>query len=571
MVVLSWNSNPWWQVVKRETALKTILTILLTLTLTICWAQDTLKIRVRADSVLGKLDSLRFPQFQLTDTLSNRLHKADSTKAKVVSKYDSLASIVNKPQEELDSYVSKINSLQSRLTQKIDSLISLPDPDKLLIGNLDSLRGRLDSLKQSGMAKYASNAAGKVKQAQERVDEKINSIEQKVNEKLSLFSGNGADAGSLDLPSTGGLPDVDNPLDKLDISVKLPGGSPANDMDLDYGGLNGKIGELGQLKETSNIPKEKLGELTNIEGIKEVQDKAGKVSEVTGQINGYTGDAKNLAQGSVENLDQLPEALEEKVASLEEMEDVQKEVAPANDYMEMIKKWNSDPEVAKELALNKAKEQAVNHFAGHEEQLRAALDKMIQVKEKFKNTDGIIDMMKKRQRNAVKGKPLVERLIPGIGLQVQKENNLWADFNPYIGYKLTGRLAVGVGWNERIGINTKSRKYVEEDRVYGIRSFIQFRLKEGLLLNAEVETMNALMLPTSKLPPDEIGKRNWVHSYFAGIKKEFRFSKAVKGTVQALYNIYDPDNKSPYINRLNVRFGFEFPMKQVKNRRKSLL
>lgn len=546
--------------------MKTILTILLTLTLTICFGQDTLNIRARADSVLGKLDSVRLPQLQLTDALRNPLLHADSVKAKVLSKYDSLTSIVNSPQEELNSYVSKINSLQSRLTQKIDSLISLPDPDKLLIGSLDSLRGRLDSLKQSGMVKYARNAAEKVKQAQERVDEKINSIEKKVNEKLGLFTGNGPDAGSLDLPSTGGLPNVDNPLDKLDVSMKLPDVSPTSDLDLDYGGLNGKIGELDQLKETANIPKEKLGELTSIEGIK---DNAGKVSEVTDQINSYSGDAKNLAQGNLESLEQLPEALEEKVSSLEEIKEVQKEVAPANDYMEMIKKWNSDPEVAKELVLNKAKEQAVNHFAGHEEQLQAALNKMIQVKEKFKNTDGVIDMMKKRQRNAVKGKPLVERLIPGIALQVHKENNLWVDFNPYLGYNLTGRLAVGLGWNERVGINTKSRKYVEGDRVYGIRSFIQFRLKQGLLLNAEAETMNALMLPTSKLPPDEIGKRNWVNSYFAGIKKEFRFSKAVKGTVQILYSIYDPDNKSPYTNRLNVRFGFEFPMKRVKNRRKS--
>src|SRR5688500_5546656 len=115
-----------------------MLTILLTLALTICWAQDTLNIRVRADFLLSKLDSVRLPEFHLTDTLENLLHKVDSANAKVVSKYDSLTSIVNGPQDELNSYVSKINSLQSRPTQKIDSLISLPDRDKLLIGSLDS-------------------------------------------------------------------------------------------------------------------------------------------------------------------------------------------------------------------------------------------------------------------------------------------------------------------------------------------------------------------------------------------------------------------------------------------------
>jgi len=48
----------------------------------------------------------------------------------------------------------------------------------------------------------------------------------------------------------------------------------------------------------------------------------------------------------------------------------------------------------------------------------------------------------------------------------------------------------------------------------------------------------------------------------AGIKKEYRFLKSVRGTVFILFNLYDPKHKSPYGDVMNSRFGFEFPLKK---------
>jgi hypothetical protein len=42
-------------------------------------------------------------------------------------------------------------------------------------------------------------------QAKEAVDQKLKSVEGKVNEKLGLFSANGANSGQLALPGTGNL------------------------------------------------------------------------------------------------------------------------------------------------------------------------------------------------------------------------------------------------------------------------------------------------------------------------------------------------------------------------------
>jgi len=48
----------------------------------------------------------------------------------------------------------------------------------------------------------------------------------------------------------------------------------------------------------------------------------------------------------------------------------------------------------------------------------------------------------------------------------------------------------------------------------------------------------------------------------AGIKKEYRFLKGVRGTAFILLNLYNPKRKSPYADVMNSRFGFEFPLKR---------
>ena len=160
----------------------------------------------------------------------------------------------------------------------------------------------------------------------------------------------------------------------------------------------------------------------------------------------------------------------------------------------------------------------------------------------------------------MRGKPLIERLVPGFSFQIQSGSNILLDFNPYLGYKLNGRFILGFGWNERIAFNWDDKNFVGADRIYGGRSFLQFKVKEGLHLKVETEIMNAFV-PSSRFKP-EPGSREWVWSYFAGIKRDFRFSKNVMGNVQVLYNLYDPKHQSPYPTRFVIRMGFEFPLKR---------
>ncbi|MFM8743002.1 MAG: hypothetical protein ACKODM_06730 [Cytophagales bacterium] len=224
----------------------------------------------------------------------------------------------------------------------------------------------------------------------------------------------------------------------------------------------------------------------------------------------------------------------------------------------MVEKWNSDPEYRKELAVNQVKEQAVNHFAGKEKELMAAIDQLSKAKTKVKDAEQVVDLFKK-PANPMKGKPFVERLRPGINLQIQSRQNLMVDFNPQIGYRISGRFAAGIGWNDRVSFNSKKSSVNFDDRVYGPRSYVQVKVKGGSygLLNAEC--MNAAFVPSSGE-----ASRQWVWSYLAGYKQEFRISNKLLGNLQIMYTFYTSYYQSPYVDKINMRVGFEFPQKRKR-------
>ena len=87
---------------------------------------------------------------------------------------------------------------------------------------------------------------------------------------------------------------------------------------------------------------------------------------------------------------------------------------------------------------------------------------------------------------------------------------------------------------------------------------------KGIALRGEVESMNTFVPPliTSNTAADP-NNRQWVWGMFGGIKKEYQLSKTIRGNIQMMYNFHDRFYKtSPYADRLNVRMGFEFPMKK---------
>ena len=167
----------------------------------------------------------------------------------------------------------------------------------------------------------------------------------------------------------------------------------------------------------------------------------------------------------------------------------------------------------------------------------------------------------------MKGKPLIERIIPGIAFQIQRKGeDMLVDFGPYAGYRFTGRITAGLGWNQRVAYTVDHNAFNSSARVFGPRMFGEYKLWKGFSPRAEVEVMNTQTPVLTRTPTVDPPTREWVWGAFVGIKKEYKFIKSVKGTAMVMLRLFNPQYKSPYADVVNVRFGFEFPMKKSKQK-----
>jgi hypothetical protein len=514
------------------------------------------RLQTRRKKVQEKLAKLN-PQRKATELNQRAQYKLDSLNP--INKVNSLTARVDsiRLEKKISRFDHQLDSLHGRLTSKIDSLTRLPNPDQILIKNLDSLRSGPDSLKASGLMEELHQIKQKGAQAQTKVSERLNTWQQKIQAKLSPLQENGVNTEGVGLPAVS-LPAAGLNIPDVPSTLSLPSTGIHTDLGVTLPGTNLP---KGKIPGNSGLPNIHTPE-TSLPGLGESNKKLGSITGVSTQINGYAKDAQALASGNGDKLEQLPQKLEENVSELDVLKDAQKELTESMDYAEMMKKWNSDPAVAKELALNKAKEGAMSHFAGHEEELKAAMEQLAKLKAKKPDAEGVIDLFKPKQ-NDLKGRPFRERLVPGLSLQFQNSTNQWFDFNLYLGYRISGRFTAGAGWVERLSYNFDKWEWHPDERAYGVRLYAEMKVKKGFHLRAEAERVYAFVRRPLLNSPDITGPL-WVTSYFAGVKQSFNYSPSVRGNTQLLYNVYDPDKQSPYVNRIQVRIGIELPYKKIK-------
>jgi hypothetical protein len=391
---------------------------------------------------------------------------------------------------------------KSILANRLDSLRKLPWQDSTITRQL---RNKLDSLQQ------LSNSLG---------------------QSLSLQGMEIPGIASLNV-SVVELPQLENMIEGLNV--------PA----LEIPAIDLQVSDLADV-DIPKLPDMNVDDLGDLEGLSEVQANVSDATTQLEQAQGYSSDVKNMASGDLGKIEEAVAGLEDKAMQLDEVEELAK-------YQELMKRYQ-DPMAMKEEALRKAKQAAVNHFAGHEEELKAALEKFAEVRSKIPDPDGVYDMLKKRS-NPLKGKPMKERIVAGLTLQVQKPDALWVDFNPQITYRVSGRWSTGAGWNERIVYDFDENQFASQYRIFGPRMFVHFKLKSNFWLKSDLEAMN---VPGSQ-PTSDFNARSFQVYCFGGFKKDIDLSDGLVANIQMLYNLYDPDKSAPYANRFNIRFGIEFP------------
>ena len=483
-------------------------------------------ITIQLDSANGKLsaklDSLQLPG---DSTVRASYHKVDSVRSAFQSKADSLQLTFQKP-------INQLNETQGLLQRKIDSLRALKLPTIELTQKLDSVSNL--SKKKIGEMK------SEVEKLKSKATDGLNSLDlppevkehtDKVQQSLSSYQ----------IPTVNGIiPNIGGGSSGLP-GVNLPEGLNAPTL----GGAN--------LLSTSAPALSGLGSIDDItKGTKEITD-------LTKEAGNYGKDIQNISKGNLSDAKSLEKKATDELKNVEGL----KEIDGKKTELEKYKKQLANPDsialsAAKEQAKEMVMKEATNHFAGKEDILKGSMDKMTSLKSKYSEVKSMADLPK-RLPNPLKGKPLRERLVPALTLQIMTQKNVLLDLNPSIAYRISPRFKSGIGWVERITFD--DWKPTIPERVFGLRNYTEFLLPRGFQARADIEWLNAI-LPPLIINTGDLGKRDWEWSALIGLKKEFKISKTVVGNVQTMYRLWSDKDKVPFPDRLNIRIGFEFPMKK---------
>jgi hypothetical protein len=473
-----------------------------------------------------KLDSLRLPG---DSTARAAYHKADSIRSGFQSKVDSLQLAYKKPLDKIDA---TSNSLQ----RKIDSLQTLNLPT-------DKLTAKLDSVKNLGTKKITD------------LNQQVEKLKGKATKDLK----------ALDLP-----PEMRGPVDKLQQSVSAYDVPMVNGKipDIKVGGANLPGTEIPQGVNAPSVGNTKVPGMEGLNQMKELQNitnETKEISKVAGDAGNYSKDIQDISKGKLDEVKTLDKTAEKEAMKMVDGKELGGMTGEFDKYKEQL--GGRPDSVALSMAKEQAKEavmkEATNHFAGKEDVLRAAMDQMTKLKSKYSEITSMTDLTK-RPPNPLKGKPLIERFIPGITLHLITEKNVYVDFNPSITYRISPHFNVGLGWNERITFASWIPTIT--DRVFGLRNFTEFKLAKGFSARMDIEYLNAIIPPLLINTTDK-GVRDWEWSVLIGLKKEFKIFKSVTGNVQTMYRLWSDHDKVPFPDRLSVRMGFEFPMKKKDKKR----
>jgi hypothetical protein len=462
------------------------------------------------DSLFNKLNPDSLFRLKPDTLLTTKIKKADSITLAFQSEVDSI-------QQGYQNEINHLNATRNKLQSKIDSLNNLTVPTEKVTRQLDSLN-ELQTQKLN------------------EVNTKINNLKAKATRSLN----------EINLPQ-----ELQGPVNNLKQSINgfsLPG---TNTNNLAINNLD--------LPNLTNTQLPTLTDQIKLDpNLKNFSSDLSQLNGLGNNLGTYAEDVKEITQGNLNEIKSVDKLIENKVAGIEGMEQLQEGKA----LMEKAKPDSAAlANIAKEVVQEQILNAAQDHFAGKEAVLQQAMDKMSKLKNKYSEVKSMAELPK-RLPNPLKGKPFIERLVPGISFQIQKSQYFLLDVNPSLQYKIRPRLSAGIGWNERLPFDGL-KITADDQRIYGPRAIVQFRWTKGIVFTLQPEVMNTTIPPflASRLGYDP-AYRTWITSVFGGIKKEFTVYKSVKGNSELLYNLRDKDGMSPYADKVNVRFGFEFPIKK---------
>lgn len=500
---------------------------------------------------LLKSDSLvQLKSDSISQRFSSERSKLDSIEARLAALddrfedpafLDSISTSISQRQQQLDSAE---NAYQTRLQKLTD--LKLP-PGKL--------NARIDSLNRA-QENVFTKINGSVDKLERKVQKKTSKLKAKLTGGGTKQFGDSLGVQAITTPNLSvanldgqGLSKVDGPkLDSgLDLPKNLGDGVKVDDP------LEDIKSDLTQITST---PKNELRELANIDELNKAKARIGEVKGITNEVSAYTEDLSNISKGEgSEKIAKLAEDEAKKAAGLEELTRGEKRIealkAEREKQLKMVEQYKDKDQIRKQLE-SRTKNVANEELIAKNDKVQDAAKNLGKYKKKYSEIQSI-NNLPKRPPNPMKGKPLRERLLPGIVFQFQKTDLLSVYAAPQFNYHLNKRWVAGAGLVFRLrGTITDTLRYVGDNFIYGYKTFANFKVYKGFGLRAEWEPLRVGLPLDDKVAP----YKTWVNGYFLGIDKGFTVSRRWRGDTQVLYNLGYKKGETPYANRINFRFGF---------------
>lgn len=463
-------------------------------------------------SFTAQSDSVRQSYIQKKEKLGalklRYLNRIDSLKNKTAIQFPGNPLDTLKPDLNVAQYKRKIDSLDQQVAYLNNKVTS----------RIDSLKGQVNH--QIDKLKLPKETDAKIAKLTSQMDKlSVPAFDSDISDRLGL---NNVGTSLPDMPQSGNL---------------LPSNLPGTNSPAISPGMRGMDAKLPDLQ--GNIPSADIN--------------TGKIGDITGQA----GDIQKQVTEAAGSTEALGKTLENKAS--EQIKGLPDQQLPGVEGLPGgIPKTGDE---AKEQLAQLAQKEAINHFAGKEAVITSAMEKMSKYKQKYSSVNSLKDIKDEKRHNEMKGKPVRERLVPALTLQFQSWQDFMLDINPSVGYRFTSHFTGGIGWNQRVAFNISQTQFNKEAKVYGIRSYGEYTFKKGFGLRLDIESMNT---PAKDIDPatDVVPPRDWIWGALIGVKQKYPIYEKLKGNAQMMYNIFDKDHSSPYIERINFRIGLEFTLKR---------
>lgn len=446
--------------------------------------------------------------------------------------------------QHFDTLMNKKDSLENYFQKKADR--SYSDSS-----SVSKTRQEIDSIKVSFESKIrelqlkTSNPI----QRQQKKDSLQRLYSGAISEKLTNLKNKGAflSHDEKNFLKNSGVPDYEFRIpsfnDKGLPSTSLPSGNISEPR------INLNILDKPSVPQLS-IPEQIVDSKKSIIGIAQWSKQAGSAA----------AEIKSLKSDSV-RAQKLDELAEQNMNRIKDVGELKKELSAADKLKQLQQLELKKIANAQYLRDQASSKLVTDKILGKEEMVNKQIEKMSKYQKKFDHLHDI-RFVPKIKPNSMKGKPLKERLAPGVLFQILKGNNEmnWF-FAPEVLYKFSGTFSGGVAGMYRLQ-HTLSPKVNWNDPVYGFKLIAQAKTYKQFYVRVEWENTSMLVYDM-KNAYEQV--RSWNRNWLIGIGREQRISSMINGYFWAFYN-FSKDDHDLIQNKVIIKSGLQF--KLVNNQKK---